>query len=570
MRRESVPTAGEQPHGRDLDLLSRIPAIVCELAPDGTTLFVNEAVVKITGYRPEDLLGKNWWDIFYPGDLRRQVDELYAQFEGGDVADCEMVLAARDGTRRTLVWYSSNRRLPDGTLHEIIGFGVDITEHRIVAEALRETNQVLQALIRASPLPIFAFDPGGNVTMWNPAAERVFGWNASEVLGRPLPFVPEDRQGESRTLRERVLRGESFSGLELIRRKRDGSEICLNVSIAPALDAEGNVTGIMSVVEDITERKRAEDLFRIVSNRSPIGVHIVQEGKFSFVNPYFEEMTGYSKDELIGRESLELVHPDDRERVRRDAIDMLKGYRSAPYEYRVVNIEGELRWILETVTSIEYEGKRAALGNCRDVTERKRMEMELAHLADHDPLTGLANRRVLEEALARAVDSARRGVPSALMYIDADHFKEINDRLGHAAGDNALVKLAGLLQSNVRGMDLVARLGGDEFAVLLEHTDVEQAHAIAQRLCEAAREFEFDVNGSGFHLTLSIGLEVIDSRSSPAEALSCADSAMYSAKEKGRNQVVQYIPKTDCTALQTDADDFTTGFQEAINQERCR
>lgn len=249
---------------------------------------------------------------------------------------------------------------------------------------------------------------------------------------------------------------------------------------------------------------------------------------------------------------------------------MLKGYRSAPYEYRVVNIEGELRWISETVTSILFEGKRATLGNCNDVTERKQMEMELARLADHDPLTGLPNRRVLEEALSRAVNHARRGVPGALMYIDADHFKDINDSLGHAVGDHVLVSLGGLLQSHLRGADLVARLGGDEFVVLLEHTDVEQARAIAQRLCEAVRERDFESNGSGFRLTLSIGLAVVDGKCSPSEVLRCADSAMYRAKENGRDQVVQYAPETANSAPQTDAEGLTIEFQEVINQERLR
>ncbi len=157
-------------------------------------------------------------------------------------------------------WYAiSDRaiRWVDGRIVRL-EIATDITMHKHVEGALREANQTLQALIHASPLAIIALDPQGNVTLWNVAAERIFGWNKQEVLGNPLPIVPPDKYEEFRALRERVLRGESFTGVEVRRQKKDGSSIDVSISTAPLHDREGNISGVMGVVADITERKRTE------------------------------------------------------------------------------------------------------------------------------------------------------------------------------------------------------------------------------------------------------------------------------------------------------------------------
>ena len=176
----------------------------------------------------------------------------------------------------------------------------------------------------------------------------------------------------------------------------------------------------------------------------------------------------------------------------------------------------------------------------RDITEGKLQEEQMAYLAIHDPLTGQANRRLLEETLKRAVARARRGVPSALMMIDADQFKKINDTFGHAAGDQALITLSQLILKNLRTEDLLARTGGDEFAVLLEGSPLEQAQAVAERMLYGLSEYDFVLENQVFKLGLSIGLTMIDGSVLPHVALSRADTAMYQAKEQGGNRVVIY------------------------------
>lgn len=172
------------------------------------------------------------------------------------------------------------------------------------------------------------------------------------------------------------------------------------------------------------------------------------------------------------------------------------------------------------------------------MTERKHQEDQLAYLATHDPLTGLANRRSLEEAMQRVTARARRGIPSALLFVDIDNFKVVNDTLGHAAGDKALVTLARLLQDELRTEDLMARLGGDEFALLLEGISIEEASVVAERLRLAVEQFCLTLDDRRFNLSLSIGLVVIDGRQTSLEILSQADAAIYRAKERGGNRVV--------------------------------
>lgn len=173
-----------------------------------------------------------------------------------------------------------------------------------------------------------------------------------------------------------------------------------------------------------------------------------------------------------------------------------------------------------------------------DVTERKRNEEKLKHFADHDQLTGLLNRRGLEEILSRTIAKAKRGVVSSLLYTDLDNFKDVNDTIGHSAGDDVLVTLVDLLKAALRTEDVVFRLGGDEFAVLLDGIDGPEALLAAERLRAAVEAHRFELEGRVFPLSLSIGIVKIDGALSLGELLSQADKAMYRAKAQGKNRVV--------------------------------
>jgi len=200
--------------------------------------------------------------------------------------------------------------------------------------------------------------------------------------------------------------------------------------------------------------------------------------------------------------------------------------------------------------------------------ERVRHEAELLHMASHDPLTGLPNRSVLEQALRDAVEQAARGNVSTLLYCDLDQFKIVNDTLGHGSGDRLLVTIADLVRSVLRGQDMLARLGGDEFAALLPGAHVEEATRVAERVRRAVDEYRFVENGQGFALGMSIGLTAITGTGSASEMLGQADIACYTAKSEGRNRVAVYEPEATTLALLSGDGRWTVELKDALHEDR--
>jgi len=277
------------------------------------------------------------------------------------------------------------------------------------------------------------------------------------------------------------------------------------------------------------------------------------DGCFKRVNPAFERSLGYRSEELIGRPFLDFVHPDDRESTEREAAAIPDGNGTVHFRNRYLDREGAVRWLEWASAPLPDEGLIYAVA--RDVTDRVAMEEELERVSQHDSLTGLFNRRRFEEELRRQLAYTRRyGSGGALLVIDLDRFKQINDSLGHAAGDLALCEVARILRENLRGTDtvardggadtagrgaeaVVARFGGDEFVVLLPEVDGAGAQAAAARLVDALRDSELKVDGREIPLRISVGVALFDAQGLPGEVelLAAADRAMYEAKARGGN-----------------------------------
>lgn len=268
------------------------------------------------------------------------------------------------------------------------------------------------------------------------------------------------------------------------------------------------------------------------------------DGCFKSVNPAFERTLGYRPDELVGRSFLDFVHPNDREKTEREAASLSDGAKTVQFQNRYLAKDAELRWLEWTSIPLQDEG--LIYGVARDVTERKALEQELERLSHHDPLTGLFNRRRFEEELRRQLAYTRRyGKGGALLMIDLDRFKQINDELGHPAGDEALRHLAAVLGDNLRASDtlardsdsatVVARLGGDEFVALLPEADGAGAATAGERLAEALAAAPLTIDGRKVALQISIGVATFDEHGIPGEEelLAAADRAMYVAKAGG-------------------------------------
>ena len=292
----------------------------------------------------------------------------------------------------------------------------------------------------------------------------------------------------------------------------------------------------------VGEKKESHDLLQAVMSSTPLAVFIVQDGRVQYVNKQLQSWTGYTEEELLGKDALWLVPPEERNSVRAAALKVLEGRTPEPYEYRLVTRFGESRWVLGSVAAIEFRGKRAIAGNFVDITVRKLLEQQLQRQAFYDALTGLPNRLLFTDRLEHAVEGARRrGEPVALLFLDLDGFKAVNDRFGHASGDEALAAVASRLAGLVRREDTLARIGGDEFTVLLEgaHAENDALH-VAERVVLAMRK-PFDLWGHRLRLGVSVGLAVSEPGSAEAsELLRRADIALYRAKAVGKSRVVTY------------------------------
>ncbi len=246
---------------------------------------------------------------------------------------------------------------------------------------MRNTLTVLKAfdtIFSAIPDPALLLDRRGTVRAVNAPFVKRYGFMGEEVLGRSffkLPLLPKKSQPLVREHLKRLQKGEVLP-CEICLHTLDHIERYAELNAA-AMEYEGKVINLV-LLRDIDARRRAEELLRGLANRASVGIYIVQDRKFQFVNLLFQKYTGYSESELLSRDSLSLVNPEDRETARGHAVTMLKGEQIPAYEYRFTNKEGETRWAMETVASIQYEGRRAALGTFMDITERKKMERRLA------------------------------------------------------------------------------------------------------------------------------------------------------------------------------------------------
>lgn len=323
-------------------------------------------------------------------------------------------------------------------------------------------------------------------------------------------------------------------------------ERCVMIDVGPLRsDGEhpGEISGGVAVILDITTRRQtdallhhSQDHFEQVFERAPIGMGLLdQEGRWVLVNRALCEITGYTSEELIERRIQDITHPDEVDGDALGRARLLAGEIPAfQRETRYFNAAGDAMSAIISISLVrDHDGAPLHfIAQLQDISERKRLEEHLRHLADHDPLTGLRNRRLFEHDLKLQVARSHRyGEMAALMVIDLDAFKQINDLHGHKAGDDTLRAVAKSLTRRLRETDLVARLGGDEFAVLLPHIDGEGAQTVADSLRRAIAACSIDVGETALHPSASVGFAMIEPRSGNEEqVLVEADRAMYAAK----------------------------------------
>ncbi|MGD2114134.1 MAG: EAL domain-containing protein [Acidobacteriota bacterium] len=447
----------------------------------------------------------------------------------------------------------------------VVFAGRSLAERQESQRRLRLETAYLEQLFTAAPEAVVLLDNRERVQRVNPEFERLFGYSADEAVGRPVNdlIAPDHLREQASELSFRAARGETIN-VETMRRCKDGSEVQVSILGTPIHTEDGQVA-LYGIYRDITVRKEAEAALRRSEERYALAASGAGAGLWDwdleddrvFYSPRWKEMLGYADDEIGSSpaEWLGRVHPEDRSRLERALEAHLEG-RTAHLEneHRILHRNGTYPWMLVRGTAVRTDEDlpyRMA-GSQIEVTERKLAEEQLRHAALHDGLTGLPNRTLFSDTLERAFERRTRdpAYGFAVLFLDLDRFKLVNDSLGHLAGDRVLQEVGRRLRSCLRTGDAVARLAGDEFIVFLDGvTDEESARVIAGRIQEALG-VPLDVEGQEVVLTAGIGIVLSDGRYETAEEiLRDADIAMYRTKADGGDGCRVFDPTMHAEAV---------------------
>src|SRR3954452_3614339 len=407
--------------------------------------------------------------------------------------------------------------------------------------------------------PVIVCDLAGTIRFTNEAASTVFGYAPGELAGAPIERLAEPLVGS--TVRLHLAVGEVIRDAEMVFRTRRGETVEVGVSLSPLADDRGQAVGAVLLARDIRARKRAEEAlrkseesYRTLFERNQAGVFRTSsaDGTILDCNDAFARILGYAaRSECIGR-SMVQHYADPGQRPRLFKILRAKGVLS-DQEVALRKVDGSPAWVLANADLLEArDGEPEMLeGTVIDITQRRNAESQIVYQALHDSLTGLPNRTLFYDRLTQAlVQGKRHGDSLAVLFLDLDQFKVVNDTLGHAAGDRLLIAVAGRLQRAVRTSDTVARVGGDELAFLLPGIGrAEDAARTAQKILAAVSR-PLEIDGHPLYVTASIGISLFPADGEEAEALlSSADIAMYRAKDLGRNGYQLSSPAMNAKSL---------------------
>lgn len=420
-------------------------------------------------------------------------------------------------------------------------------------EALQASERYNRTLFEQSATGLALARMDGELVDVNAAYACIIGRSVEETLGLTYWQITPEEYGtqEQAQLESLRVRG-CYGPYEKEYIHRDGHRV--PVRLSGRIIEKDNESFIWSSVEDISARKLAEQALgeteaklQAILDHAPALISIKDlSGRVTMVNRQFEVLAGPAPEDYVGKSLFDLFPSATAEAFWQSDLQVLKNRTPLEAEEVIAHKDGALHTYLTVKFPLFHDAKHEPFGVCSistDISERKRAEDTVRHMAYHDALTGLVNRNEFERRAQRMVESANlRGTPHALLYVDLDQFKVINDTCGHAAGDEMLKHIGRLLHEPVRERDTVARLGGDEFGLLLENCPLEQAQVIAESLISKVCQFRLPWGGRSFAVGASIGIAMLDSAApnDVGELLRAADTACYAAKDLGRNRAQVY------------------------------
>lgn len=507
---------------------------------------------------------------YHPDDRPRVRAGINALVSERRIGETEARIVRADGSVR-IVHVAGRPEVVGGEVTSLFGILRDVTRQRHVEadleetqRSLRSTSGLLAQFLAGTQDRILALDTRFRILAFNEAfadtMRRIFGREIAvgDDHAGILSEHPDQHAGAITNFR-RALSGESFS---MIREypTLDGEGMTLDLSYGPIRDETGTILGLSIIMRDATERLRAEEAlresearFRALVESSLQGVLIHTGFTPVFANEAFVRIFRFeSVDEILAAGSvLDFLAEDRRASARSVHESLLRGEReSFSVRHQERCRDGSMVWVEAILRRIEWGGVPAVQVTIIDVTDQVRYETQLEAERSHyqqqatvDELTGLYNRRHFITEVEEQIRRARTlGVPLSLFMFDIDHFKRINDSLGHAAGDQALRIIPSVCEQVLRKSDVIGRIGGEEFAVVLPRTSLPEAKAVAERLREAMSATEVSADGRQFRMTASFGLAALDDAGETVDSLlKRADEALYEAKAAGRNRVMSNL-----------------------------
>ncbi len=534
----------------------------------------NRRFEELFGYAPGQAQGISTRELYFTDQEFESRASSYEEIDERGVHQREQFLRRADGSG--MYCRLSGRALePGDPTKGYVWLFEDITERKRTDESLQRVVREQTALLDSAMIGI-VFVKDRTIIRCNRRFEELLAYGQGELLGSSTRVLYADKREFERGNRfyENVWKGETVQGTFRIRRK-DGTEFRCALS-GQAVQSNDPAQGSVWLLDDVTAEQEAEERVRsalaeqeLILDNATIGIAFIRDRVYQRVNPRLHEMFGYAPGEMVGKSS-EIIFPTKKafnaaaarykvlaegrsitdELQLRDkdgglfwckvvgkAIDPARPHDGSIWIYEDITHERAARQALErAVSQRTAELKAANLQLESEITERKQAEERARHLADHDALTGLPNRRLLEDRLTQALAlSYRNRKQTAVMFIDLDRFKLINDSLGHAVGDVLLQEVAGRLVKLMRVGDTICRIGGDEFVIVLpEIKRSSDAANVAQKVIEQLSA-PVVIDGRDLHVTPSIGISVFPDDGRDAEMLiRNADAAMYHAKEMGR------------------------------------